>query len=188
MSISFKDRSVVRPKEAKQTALRDEGDGATPSSVRRAGPLASGPVRRGLYGGLLAFALALTVVLVAPAPSAHAGTMKLSGEVNCTPNAPLQKIWFLGSQSGWHGYDVPKAKQKYSYTRYSFNAVKGETVQVWQKCKYWGERYTTFKVGSGTRHICITTPCVSTKVGGCVLKAVLTGPTGMALTGCALST
>ncbi|MCA9565127.1 MAG: hypothetical protein KC561_16635, partial [Myxococcales bacterium] len=98
-------------------------------------------------------AIACLAVLVTGTP-ASAATKTLSGEVHCSGMNKVERIWFLGSKSGWHGKDVPKSQRSYEM-KYSFKAVQGETIQVWVDCTNAPERYSSFKVGSGsTRHVC----------------------------------
>ena len=137
----------------------------------------SGKVRSALCSLLVAGLLATTMV-ASPigASTASAATKTMSGQVMCSGFQKVERIWFLGSSSGWHGKDVPKADQV-SLMTYSFTATVGETVQVWIDCTYAAEKYSSFKVGSGsTRHICGWSGlqvCASTSLAGCVLRSIL---------------
>lgn len=135
---------------------------------------------------LVAVTLLLVIGLVAqPTPAAAATTKTLGGEIHCSGLGKVESIWFKGSGSGWHGKNVPSSERSYEM-RYSFIAHTGETIQVWINCTNGPERYSEFKVGSGsTRHICDwggLQVCTSTKLAGCVLKGV-TG-TRISLIGC----
>lgn len=131
---------------------------------------------------VLLFVLVTSSSTTAPARAAEMKTV--GGELVCPDFQWVERIWFLGSKSGWHGIDVPKANlprtfydtSKRPIAKYSFTGVKGELVKVWLDCSQQAERYSEFKLGGSTRHICALrgwSPCGPISWGSCALRAVL---------------
>lgn len=146
-------RAFCQPRQSAQASIDNE--------ITRPGACATRGIGSACRAALL---LTLTVIMLAiPITTASAATKTVSGDLQCSGAGWVQKIWFLGSQSGWHGVNVPADRQPTTMydrsgerlARYSFTAVKGELVKVWITCSSSAEHYSEFTVGSGgKRHIC----------------------------------
>lgn len=133
--------------------------------------------------------VAMSGLAATPARSAEMKT--ISGELICPDFQWVERIWFQGSKSGWHGMNVPKENQprtiydnsKRRIAKYSFTGIKGEFVKVWLDCSQQAERYSEFTIGNGsTRHICAWrgwAPCGPISWGSCALKAILGSRIGL---------
>lgn len=177
---------VQHRRDSETTSARDEAQGLR---TKLASPSKSPEqLRPSVVKAFVVVAVFASVLLLVPANQgvADASSSKtMSGQVHCSGFQKVESIWFLGSSSGWHGKNVPSSERVSSMV-YSFTAQKGETIQVWLKCSFAREKYSSFKVGRGsTRHVCGWSGfqvCTSERLGGCVLRQVLT--TRISLVGC----
>lgn len=140
---------------------------------------------------LAALAVVFVSVSVVASPAHSAEKKRISGELVCPDFQWVERIWFLGSKSGWHGVNIPKKDQPRTFydnskrrvTKYRFTGVKGELVKAWLDCSQQGERYSEFKIDRGsTRHICALrgwAPCGPTSLGSCAIKAALGSRIGL---------
>ena len=134
---------------------------------------------------VIAAAAALLLTTSPKATAAAVPTKTMSGELMCPGFGWVTSIWFLGEFSGWHGVNVRPEQQPRTFfdkdrrplAKYRFTAVQGELVKVWITCSNTNERYSTFRVGSGSsRTICAwggLQLCRSTAWGECAVKALI---------------
>jgi hypothetical protein len=143
--------------------------------------------------------VALMVASLVAASPAAAEAKTVSGELVCAPFQWVERIWFLGSESGWHGRNVPKAELPSTFydakkriktpAKYKFTGVKGELVKVWIECHDMTQRYSEFRLTSGTRHVCSfygRSPCGPVSWGECATKFVLFNKNPISLLACLL--
>jgi len=144
-----------------------------------------------------AWALPLVLLAIVAAGCLAATTARsadtqqqVSGELICPDFQWVERIWFLGSKSGWHGMDVPKENlprtiydnSKRRIAKYSFTGIKDERVKVWLDCSQQPERYSEFTIGGSVRHICAWrawAPCGPISWGSCAIKAILGSRIGL---------